>query len=594
MNIKTYNKIDSMFIDGIDDKILICGTCLLKNEIETLCPDKYILLKNSNIIKVIESQTDESGNGDGSACNEAQTRFSWSLDNANPGQDANKYEVIAIFSNGYGFKLRERENNAQPCDNFVEIHSIDIFDYIEINNCCLKDQQLIIEGSLLEMASLEIIYPDFLLVRTGDNQYRQIPIIYLEAKGIENSRPLLFCAQFIPAPNEMEYLKKNSENIANDIKIIPQIKNDVDSHIETNIIENELREKFNFSEVVSSGLYARAEEDALSVVWLLTEGCNYRCPYCGCKKTFGKFHSKEQLFKAADTLFALNRPAYDFTIFGGEPTYHPNCADLMKYISSKAVPTRIFLITNGSQKVAYYQDLIRDTGLNRIVLSLHLHQVKIGHFIDVLKACVDLGCNVMINFMIVPEKFDEARKYADMLVDLRATYPFHVQISQVWDKNGIVGVGITDEHRNFISNLDTTLKSFIPGPYKEKPALCRYENDLVIERQGKSIALSRDFAREYFDTHQSPVFENYYCLSGSNVFHIYEDGRIGGGCCQAAAMTGNIYTDSPETIINGMKAVKCNLNACHCPDNLPIPKFKYASDAQKCVDDLKARYLAYL
>ena len=100
---------------------------------------------------------------------------------------------------------------------------------------------------------------------------------------------------------------------------------------------------------------------------LLTDMCNFRCPYCrGVRSDFKGTMRLGQAKKLVKYWSDDGLKNIRFT--GGEPTVYPWLSELISYTSSFEVE-RIAISTNGSADLDYYMDLI-DRGVNDMSISL--------------------------------------------------------------------------------------------------------------------------------------------------------------------------------------------------------------------------------
>jgi MoaA/NifB/PqqE/SkfB family radical SAM enzyme len=124
------------------------------------------------------------------------------------------------------------------------------------------------------------------------------------------------------------------------------------------------------------GFYTLSENRAKNIsstspMWrgelLITDRCNFRCAYCrGLREDCRGDITREDAFKIIDIWCKNNLKHIRFS--GGEPTLHPYLFDFVKRARNKGVK-RIAISTNGSAKLAYYLELIKE-GVNDFSISL--------------------------------------------------------------------------------------------------------------------------------------------------------------------------------------------------------------------------------
>lgn len=107
-----------------------------------------------------------------------------------------------------------------------------------------------------------------------------------------------------------------------------------------------------------------------SPIWrseiLLTDKCNFRCPYCRGMVNKGDVE-KDKLFTILDYLFSERVKNIRFS--GGEPTLYPYLGEAVNCCDKNIDVERIALSTNGSADLDYYKELI-DLGINDFSISL--------------------------------------------------------------------------------------------------------------------------------------------------------------------------------------------------------------------------------
>ena len=116
----------------------------------------------------------------------------------------------------------------------------------------------------------------------------------------------------------------------------------------------------------------------------VTDKCNFRCPYCMPKETFGmayKFLPKEDILSFEEiTRFAniFSQLGVDkIRLTGGEPLLRMNVNELIQMLTSVegikdiALTTNAYLLPKQAQK-------LKDAGLRRITISLDLSLIHIS------------------------------------------------------------------------------------------------------------------------------------------------------------------------------------------------------------------------
>ena len=100
---------------------------------------------------------------------------------------------------------------------------------------------------------------------------------------------------------------------------------------------------------------------------LLTDLCNFKCPYCRCMKDDQKGTLKEEEALAILKVWC-DQGLQNVRFSGGEPTLVPFLGKLVRYCKERGVK-RIAVSSNGSQRLFKYIQLI-DEGVNDFSISL--------------------------------------------------------------------------------------------------------------------------------------------------------------------------------------------------------------------------------
>lgn len=106
---------------------------------------------------------------------------------------------------------------------------------------------------------------------------------------------------------------------------------------------------------------------------IITEYCNFKCPYCrGLKdEIYGHRKIKELSFneiKHNIDLWCLGTPLENIRFSGGEPTLHKDIIEIVAYAKRVGIK-RIAISSNGSNNIELYKKLI-DVGCNDFSFSL--------------------------------------------------------------------------------------------------------------------------------------------------------------------------------------------------------------------------------
>lgn len=352
------------------------------------------------------------------------------------------------------------------------------------------------------------------------------------------------------------------------------------------------------NEVVCTGDYTSERRDVLSVLWAITKGCNFRCSYCAYNKDLKstQFSSKDELLRAARTIERLGRPGYQITLYGGEPTLHPHFLDLLGHFAASSAPVALRTYTNGSRSAGFFERVIaaaRDYYFG-VIFSFH---PDFGHF-EKFERNVELvagsGMSVGVSFMFVPSRREQARRQMDELLKLRMKVPFFLSLNHPYLPNGVMGTGCTDAD---LAWMAATRAAFDRQPIPARlrtPFYTRIMSRIDVERGGRRVRLAPEDSLQLLSWMRTPSYADYYCCGGTNVMFVEEDGTARGGVCSASPCLGNVFRDSAVVLAQAMRPVRCTSIACASIENIPLPKFRNAAEAEACTVEFRNRAKAYV
>lgn len=150
------------------------------------------------------------------------------------------------------------------------------------------------------------------------------------------------------------------------------------------------------------GFYTLSDERAMNVSWnsdlqrcelILTDRCNFKCPYCrGIKQDLKGDITLNEAKKIVDLWASGNLKNIRFS--GGEPTVWKDLFELVEYTRSFKCFKHIALSTNGSASIDFYQKLI-DAGVNDFSISLDACCSSTGDTMSGTKGKFNHICNVI-------------------------------------------------------------------------------------------------------------------------------------------------------------------------------------------------------
>lgn len=353
--------------------------------------------------------------------------------------------------------------------------------------------------------------------------------------------------------------------------------------------ENPVQTKENLKPIVlKQGAFATLYDMPLAVNWVLTDMCNYNCSYCFGHEKMDKsrFATFSSILNTLDNLAALNRPSYQFTIGGGEPTTHPHFLELMQLLAAKfeGKLDRVMVISNGSREIPFYETLARLGEPLRLQLihSIHTDHVNKEHLyklVEILSPSLTLTLNLMFN----PAKWELVREIYEHLLKLRDKYCFGLSVAPLRQppKFDELDKRYTKEHLDWQSaaNSDFNKRDKASQAQKYKYELENW--DVFHElRTGNEIKIVRgnrhqQLAEGLFD------FRGMYCTSGTHLLVIDSNGECYGIWCAQKKKMFNIYQKKEiSEIIDSMELVQCSQHNCGCGANDASMKFRDKNEAE--------------
>ena len=355
---------------------------------------------------------------------------------------------------------------------------------------------------------------------------------------------------------------------------------------------------FTIGDVISHGLLDI--NSVLRVNWEITPHCNYKCSYCfgnaGMKDA--SFSSIEDLKNIANKILEIERNCYNILLIGGEPTVHPHFLDLLKYFNSLDRNISLSIVTNGSKSIEYHTELFQSIQNKELLfnISVHLEQCRLNHIIDIIKLANEYNVQVLLSFMMHPEKLELLEEFLSSFIELRKEFYFNIMFMELrqaplFDRNDD---RYTDEHYKWIDeakirwdeaikNSNTKIIEYVSGV----PHFGKYN----IIKDGKVI---KDIYVDYGISVRNGLksFKGFYCFGGANFINIHSDNSYSFGIqCPKFANIGNLLKDKH---INYKLFEICDQYQCGCNSNDVIPKFRNIDDASDFISDNIKHYTPIL
>ncbi len=333
----------------------------------------------------------------------------------------------------------------------------------------------------------------------------------------------------------------------------------------------------------------------LLVSWNVTSFCNFRCSYCFDAKTGYKkdFCTLEQAETAIRHIASANRPSYQVSLVGGEPTTHPHLAEIImllcQYLGDRL--EQLGITTNGSFSESQMKAILKAGEQVRVklIISVHLEYMDVERVVELVKQyslCTDLNIHLMFH----PELVDKAMSVADALIALRrdytfGMYPVMLREPPLYDR---FDSRYTQEHFNCAERIKErfgivhTEDPEWPNKLKTKDIGCEF----FVERdENGSVEKYERISPTELKKMTGNVFTGMTCCAGTSIVKILGNGKVKGMTCGLNPSMCNIFEENPFLRQDWMHGVVCTKAMCGCAENLRIPKFRSPVAAQKFIEE---------
>lgn len=275
----------------------------------------------------------------------------------------------------------------------------------------------------------------------------------------------------------------------------------------------------------------------------ITQKCNHTCSYCVWHDNSAPFVSKERMMTVMDHILKLDKPLFDFYIYGGEPTIYPYFEAVMdKLAENQDKMYALSLQTNLKKPLRWYQKMAHKYPFIMWCASFQSHQVPDENpFIEKMQYLHSIGKLATCDFLL--EK-DDYKTVKERYLKMKAL------------------------------GLPIELRSVEYG--KKSEALVR---DIVYKKAYSDI--TEDLEDDEANRRREGTEENwngYKCDAGYKAMFVGEDGRS--YFCFAHRLKdrsreiGNIVEDF-EKVNDALKQpVTCKWKTCQCIVDYVLPKWK--------------------
>lgn len=180
-------------------------------------------------------------------------------------------------------------------------------------------------------------------------------------------------------------------------------------------------QKIPFNDIVSFGQKTMLDMPLFSVSWILGRFCNYNCSYCW---PYARSNNVDHLPLDVyiNSIDEIKRQAnengftnFHFSFSGGEPTAYKDFSKLLEHYAIDNLTYQSFHMTsNCSPGMKWWRKMIDSSfsKFNRssITASFHSEFADESEFIEKLLFLIENNIHILVNQVMVPEKFYEYHK----------------------------------------------------------------------------------------------------------------------------------------------------------------------------------------
>lgn len=312
-------------------------------------------------------------------------------------------------------------------------------------------------------------------------------------------------------------------------------------------------------------IWFKNKQETFFVTWSLHNYCNFRCTYCPDGLNLGSLQELpfENIIKFFNSLkmIAPNKKII-FAFSGGEPTYHPQFIEIIKFLSNNGC--EITLTTNGSQTLKWWKEA--EPYIDHLVISYHVGWTKKEKLSKVIEFLTKTTW-VNLDFMMSTDNWDDTIEFSNSLKGKENLSISYIPIQQDFGQHSKGLINYTQEQLDFLQNNSTVFGKFSPSPRKIdkcKGFFGRGEKFMETDALGTSLL---DY--KYLISNKLNYFKGYECDLGLEGLIIEVTGEIYKAYCHIGGIVGNINTGELNFVY---KPVICTKDICPCSVDIEISK----------------------
>lgn len=303
------------------------------------------------------------------------------------------------------------------------------------------------------------------------------------------------------------------------------------------------------------------KNNILTVDWILSNVCNYKCTYCSPDSNGGDLYWPDIDNCRIAIERITNQSTHDYriyTILGGEPTVWKDFTMLAQIIKEIDPSSVVNILTNGSRTIKWWNRTKQY--LDKVSISFHHEQADPDHIIEVVNA-IQHDCQTNIQMLMDINHFDKCVAIFEKLKNNTAV-PIQLKKLQV-SFGGKEWMNYSNEQMELIKSLhrQTAHRPTTKRNITSFGINCSYEDGTVTQENNHDlIQAGRN------------KFYGWKCNIGKDLLVISANGNIiPANACNTKMILGNIKTD-PYNINLLSEPVICKYKECTCGTDIEISK----------------------
>ncbi len=305
----------------------------------------------------------------------------------------------------------------------------------------------------------------------------------------------------------------------------------------------------------------KTKNNILTVDWILSNVCNYKCSYCSPDSNGGDLYWPD-IAQCKIAIQRITEQSYHdhriYTILGGEPTVWKNFTQFVSIIKDIDNNSLINILTNGSRTISWWNKTKQY--LDKVSISYHHEQADTNHIIEVVNN-IQHDCQTNIQMLMDINAWEKCVKIYETLKE-NTVVPIQIKKLQIEFGNH-EWMPYTPEQLAWMtdSHKETANR---PSTKRNKTSLginCYYDNGSVTQENSHNLIQAG-----------KNKFPGWLCNIGRDLLVIKPSGDIvPANACNQDVILGNLKT-APENINLLTSPIMCKYKECTCGSDIEITK----------------------